>query len=321
MTPLSLLLIALTAEAHRPKQTPQEQVLMVIDQTMARSVAGARAAAEGAPGDTAQVYAWAGALSAAAEAGTVARGGIDELALDSFFAAVEGIAADTTYGADTVGIASSVALAAGRKGQALVLAEQALASKPTNAALLTWFAVSNTPSDAPAHCVAALTAAASDAQRFDTLTTCNAVLGSDWAAADQQAWFAEESARRSASQTAHTQQLQADLVQRAAEMEAAHAAWEASRPAEETAAASAGSSTVGVHLKVTCDEKVRMFEGSSPTSSGTYGWQSANSVRSLTVRAGDVLCIADDHDRVGACWTASGEQAELELGCDDLVQK
>ncbi|MCP4810211.1 MAG: hypothetical protein GY913_24205 [Proteobacteria bacterium] len=74
-------------------------------------------------------------------------------------------------------------------------------------------------------------------------------------------------------------------------------------------------------MKVTCDTKVRVFKGSSPSSGGTYGWESPNSVRSLSMSAGDVLCIADGSDKVQSCWTASGSTAKLEVGCGGFMQR
>lgn len=330
---LPLLLAAGPAEAKKPSKMEQAmldaqaQAQAATDASMVQAVDRTRAAYEASPSiDT--LYGWAGGLSGAAQTGTIERGAFPQDHLDAFFAAAEEHGGAKTGGGETLGLAAQVALAAGRKGQALVLAERALASAPTNAALLTWFATSNDPAPAKGHCTATLRAAKSDISRYDTLTACDVVLGPGWAGAEQTAWYEGETARRAASQAAHTAQLQAELTRQAEEMKAASAAREAARAEAAAASAassassgSAGSGVVSVRLKVTCGEKVRMFEGSSPSSGGTYGWQSPNSVRNLSVRAGDVLCIADDRDKVQSCWTASGGSVDLEMGCGGFMQR
>jgi hypothetical protein len=86
-------------------------------------------------------------------------------------------------------------------------------------------------------------------------------------------------------------------------------------------AAPARPTTVSVSFHIECDHNVRMFTGSSPTSGGTYGWESPNSVRSTTMRPGDVLCICDDRDKVQSCWTAGDQRADLEVTCGGFRQR
>jgi len=73
--------------------------------------------------------------------------------------------------------------------------------------------------------------------------------------------------------------------------------------------------SVSVSLHIDCDPKVRLFIGSSPTSGGTYGWEYDNNTRSTSVSPGDVICICDERDRVGSCWTAGDTRADLEVMC------
>jgi hypothetical protein len=95
----------------------------------------------------------------------------------------------------------------------------------------------------------------------------------------------------------------------------------ASASASSAPAAPARPSTVSVSFHVECDQKVRMFTGSSPTSGGTYGWEYPNTVRSTTMRPGDVLCICDDRDKVQSCWTAGDQRADLEVTCGGFRQR
>lgn len=74
-------------------------------------------------------------------------------------------------------------------------------------------------------------------------------------------------------------------------------------------------STVSVELHVACAQRVRLFFGSSPTSGGTWGWESPNTTRSTTVKPGSVICIADERDKVQTCWTAGTERARLDVDC------
>lgn len=85
--------------------------------------------------------------------------------------------------------------------------------------------------------------------------------------------------------------------------------------------APAAPTTVSVNMKITCNPKVRVFFGDRPNASGTYGWESYNSVRSTTVKAGSVICVADERDHVQSCWTASGSSARIEIGCGGITQK
>jgi hypothetical protein len=95
---------------------------------------------------------------------------------------------------------------------------------------------------------------------------------------------------------------------------------DAPAPATTTAAASTPS-VVSVRIHVSCDTKVRMFTGSSPTSGGTYGWQSSNSTFSKSVAPGSVICIADERDTVQSCWTAGTSSADLDLGCGAISER
>ena len=99
----------------------------------------------------------------------------------------------------------------------------------------------------------------------------------------------------------------------------------ASRPATSASSgqssAPAAPTTVSVSMKITCGERVRVFQGRSANSGGTYGWESPNSVRSLTVPVGNVICIANERDQVQSCWTASGTRASLEVGCGGFMQR
>lgn len=88
-----------------------------------------------------------------------------------------------------------------------------------------------------------------------------------------------------------------------------------------TSSASAAPATVSVSMHISCGEKVRVFFGSSASSSGTYGWESPNSTRSVTVKPGSVICIADSHDKVGSCWTAGEQRVNLDVGCGGFTAR
>jgi hypothetical protein len=79
-------------------------------------------------------------------------------------------------------------------------------------------------------------------------------------------------------------------------------------------------SSVSVSLTISCKQNVRMFFGSSPTSGGSYGWESPNSVRSVSMAPGAVACITDAQDHIQSCWTApSSPSASLDVGCAGLT--
>jgi hypothetical protein len=84
-------------------------------------------------------------------------------------------------------------------------------------------------------------------------------------------------------------------------------------------AAAPAPGMVSVQLHISCGENVRLFFGASPTSGGTYGWESPNSTRSASMDAGSVVCICDASDHVQSCWTASGSSARLDVGCGQLM--
>ena len=117
---LGCLLTSAPALAKKPPApSPQEQALAAVDQAMAGAIAQARAQAEANPGDARYVYAWAGGLQGAGQAGSLGRGAIG--GLDAFFAAVEGVSADKALGGQISGAAAEVALYAGRTEQARTL--------------------------------------------------------------------------------------------------------------------------------------------------------------------------------------------------------
>ncbi len=82
-----------------------------------------------------------------------------------------------------------------------------------------------------------------------------------------------------------------------------------------SASGASAPSTVSVELHIACKERVRVFLGASANSGGTYGWESPNSVRSVTVKPGSVICIANAQDKVQTCWTAGSERARLDVDC------
>lgn len=85
--------------------------------------------------------------------------------------------------------------------------------------------------------------------------------------------------------------------------------------------APAAPSTVSVTLRFTCKENVRLFLGASKSSGGTYGWESYNSTRSVTVKPGSVICLADKSDHNQTCWTAGTERTTLEVGCGGFTER
>lgn len=95
----------------------------------------------------------------------------------------------------------------------------------------------------------------------------------------------------------------------------------ASSSSGSSSSAAAKPSTVSVSMHISCGEKVRVFFGSSASSSGTYGWESPNSTRSVTVKPGSVICIADSHDKVGSCWTVGEQRASLDVGCGGFTAR
>lgn len=90
------------------------------------------------------------------------------------------------------------------------------------------------------------------------------------------------------------------------------------RPAPAPPPAPAAPRVISATLHVRCPTRVRLFLGSTPTSGGTFGWESPNTVRSVSVREGSVVCVADDRDRPVSCWTAAPISRRLEVDCASI---
>ena len=281
------------------------------DQAFVQGVAQARAAAEAAGDSPGAVWAWAAAVQVGVEAGAHGRGALTDADLDQMIAAVEAATGDEIAVGSALGAAAAAALGADRPDQAAELADRALDVYPTSAALNAWLGT-HEGADGAERCRGTLAAASSDIQRYDVLTACNAAVGSDWASDDDQDWLAAETQRRQASQAAHTARLQAESAAMAAQMAASRPA---PAPATGGASPASGPQRVSVSLHIDCDQRVRLFQGASRTSGGTYGWNSPNTVRSVSMNAGEVLCICDDRDNKQSCWTAAPISGRLEVGC------
>ncbi|MCP4810209.1 MAG: hypothetical protein GY913_24215 [Proteobacteria bacterium] len=162
----------------KPKKlTPQEMAQQATDDAMVASAEQYRAMTAG---DFKGVYGWAGALAAAADVGTVERGRVPDDHLAEFFAALDDLKNPS------LGLASGVVLAAGNSFLALDLAQASLDVQPDNAALTTWLSVADDRTQAASNCQKTLKNTQSDIQKFDTLSLCNAAIGTDWAStADQ----------------------------------------------------------------------------------------------------------------------------------------
>ncbi|MCB9777643.1 MAG: hypothetical protein H6742_03685 [Alphaproteobacteria bacterium] len=308
-------------EAKRPRQDPQAAAYAAVDQGMVQMAETMRAQAQAAPGNSAVLLQWGGVLNAAAQSGSLARGAVPADHLDAYFQAVGAAKGDDPQFGLLLGMSAEIALAAGRNDQALALAERALDTHPTSSALRAWLAVTPDPTAGGARCRAAADAAASDIQRFDTIGACLAAVGDGWATADERAWYQAELGRRQASQAAHDAALQQQAAAQAAAMQAARPAPAIPAPSASTSSKPAGPQRVSVSMHIDCPEKVRIFQGRSPSSGGTYGWESSNSTRSLSMDEGDVLCIADDRDHIGSCWTASGSSVSLDVQCGGFRQR
>lgn len=94
-----------------------------------------------------------------------------------------------------------------------------------------------------------------------------------------------------------------------------------SGPKPTTSSAPATPTVVSVSMHVSCAQNVRVFTGSSATSGGTYGWESPNSTRSLSLKPGSVVCIADSHDKVQSCCTVPTSSARIDVGCGGFTQR
>lgn len=88
-----------------------------------------------------------------------------------------------------------------------------------------------------------------------------------------------------------------------------------------TASAPSTPAVVSVSMHVSCGQNVRVFTGSSATSGGTYGWESPNSTRSLSLKPGSVICIANSQDKVQSCWTVPTSSARVDVGCGGFTQR
>lgn len=92
-------------------------------------------------------------------------------------------------------------------------------------------------------------------------------------------------------------------------------------PRPTTSSAPSTPTVVSVSMHVSCAQNVRVFTGSSATSGGTYGWESPNSTRSMSLKPGSVVCIADSHDKVQSCWTVPTSSARVDVGCGGFTQR
>lgn len=88
-----------------------------------------------------------------------------------------------------------------------------------------------------------------------------------------------------------------------------------------TSSAPATPAVVSVSMHVSCAQNVRVFTGASANSGGTYGWESPNSTRSLSLKPGSVVCIADSHDKVQSCWTVPTSSARVDVGCGGFTAR
>lgn len=330
---LSSLILAVSLSGSAQKRAEQQYAAAqqaaqaAVDTSMLQSLATMRGAA--ASGDPNQVNTWGGTLRAAVESGTFSRGKLTmEADIQPALDALEGAARKSSALAPTLlGTSAAIQLGVGLPAEAVSTAERALKAGTSTDALKTLLearVASGAPADPAGACKGVRPGVKDDIQRFLLLDTCNAFSGASdsdaglaWASADDRAFYKTklaEQAERAAAREAERQARAAALSAAAAEAAKQSAAARASSASSASSSSSAGG-PVSVSVHVSCSERVRLFRGHSPSSSGTYGWESPNSTVSYTVSAGDVICIADGSDKVQSCWTAGSGSASLDVSC------